>query len=216
MQFAGSAGKRPDGFYGVRLSGPVQHLGAPMCQDLPVRRASVGPEADRVQVRCSLHAPAPHSRTGRRTVFCTRLRLRPHPGGTGRRPGRVRSEIDNPRRRARAASPTALQLRRQPSPAAPRCAPPPPAPAPAPGPAPPASSDPSSAPSRRLMRTIRLARRASSRFTSEGGPMSTIKSQPVSSLVVGCCPFHVRPALQMPLWDSYVLAGAAPGPGPAF
>jgi type II secretion system protein N len=29
MQFAGSAGKRPDGFYGFRISGPLNHLGVP-------------------------------------------------------------------------------------------------------------------------------------------------------------------------------------------
>jgi type II secretion system protein N len=45
MQFAASAGKRPDGFYGFRVSGPLNHLGTPLwTKTSPFGASASGPK----------------------------------------------------------------------------------------------------------------------------------------------------------------------------
>ena len=148
MQFAGSAGKRPDGFYGVRLSGPVQHLGAPMwTKTSPFGAPASGPKPI-ASKSGAVFMPPPLTPE---PVAAPSSAPAAPPAAPGRPPGVDPAvydpKIDNPPPEEQEPPPPPPPPTPAPTPPPPpAAAPPPPAPAPAPGPAPPASSDPSSAP----------------------------------------------------------------------
>ena len=60
MQFAGSAGKRPDGFYGLRISGTLKHMGAPLwTKTSPFGAPASGPKPIAPKAGAAPPAPAP-------------------------------------------------------------------------------------------------------------------------------------------------------------
>jgi type II secretion system protein N len=147
MQFAGSAGKRPDGFYGVRLSGPVQHLGAPLwTKTSPFGAPASGPKpiASKAGAVFSPPPPAPEPVAAPSSAPAAPPAAPSRPPGVD--PAVYDPKIDNPPTEEQEPPPPP-PTPAPPPPPPPAAAPaPPPAAAPAPGPAPPASSDPSSAP----------------------------------------------------------------------
>jgi hypothetical protein len=148
MQFAGSAGKRPDGFYGVRLSGPVQHLGAPMwTKTSPFGAPASGPKPI-ASKSGAVFMPPPLTPE---PVAAPSSAPAAPPAAPGRPPGVDPAvydpKIDNPPPEEQEPPPPPPPPTPAPTPPPPPAAAPPPPPTPpAPGPAPPASSDPSSAP----------------------------------------------------------------------
>jgi type II secretion system protein N len=155
MQFAGSAGKRPDGFYGVRLSGPVQHLGTPMwTKTSPFGAPASGPKPIAAKAGAVFTPPPPPPPpTAAPIAADPSAPAGPPPTQTVTGVVQYDPKIDNPPPEEPEPPPPPPPPTPAPSPPPvaappppPAAAPPPPAPAPAPGPAPPASSDPSSAP----------------------------------------------------------------------
>jgi hypothetical protein len=148
MQFAGSAGKRPDGFYGVRLSGPVQHLGTPVwTKTSPFGAPASGPKPIAAKAGAGFTPPPPAPEP----VAAPSSAPAAPPAAPGRPPGVDPAvydpKIDNPPPEEQEPPPPPPPPTPAPTPPPPPAAAPPPPPTPpAPGPAPPASSDPSSAP----------------------------------------------------------------------
>jgi type II secretion system protein N len=163
MQFAASAGKRPDGFYGFRVSGPLNHLGAPLwTKTSPFGAPASGPKP----MAAKVGTPPPHSAfpylphpgqmvgkaptsappqpgnesaTATETSSAPAAEPAPPPPPAAHPPG-WDPLIDNPPRDEVPPPPPPPP----PTPAAPEPTPPPPSPPanePAPGPAPPAASD---------------------------------------------------------------------------
>ena len=160
MQFAGSAGKRPDGFYGFRVSGPLNHLGAPLwTKTSPFGAQASGPKP----IAGKAGAPPPYRpgfpspsqsaqavgrAAGPETVTATETSSAPaaEPAPPAPAPTPVAPfpgydpRIDNPQpEQVPPSEPTP-----PPPPPSPPPPPPPaaePAPAPSPGSAPPAASD---------------------------------------------------------------------------
>jgi type II secretion system protein N len=61
MQFAASAGKRPDGFYGFRISGSLTHLGAPVwTKTSPFGAPASGPKPIAARAGVPPHSPYPN------------------------------------------------------------------------------------------------------------------------------------------------------------
>jgi type II secretion system protein N len=150
MQFAGSAGKRPDGFYGVRLSGPVQHLGTPMwTKTSPFGAPASGPKPIAAKAGAVFTPPPPPPPPTAAPIAADPSAPAEPPPPPSRPPGVDPAvydpKIDNPPPEEPEPPPPPPPPTPAPTPP-PAAAPPPPPPPPAPGPAPPASSDPSSAP----------------------------------------------------------------------
>jgi type II secretion system protein N len=150
MQFAGSAGKRPDGFYGLRISGPVQHLGTPMwTKTSPFGAPASGPKPIAAKAGAVFAPPPPPPPPTAAPVAAEPSAPAEPPPPPSRPPGVDPAvydpKIDNPPPEEQEPPPPPPPPTPAPSPP-PAAAPPPPPTPPAPGPAPPASSVPSSAP----------------------------------------------------------------------
>jgi type II secretion system protein N len=151
MEIAAAGGKRPDGLYGFRISGPLNHLGAPVwTKTSPFGAPASGPKplaARAVAAPAALPpAPAPAPATPP-VIIQSSAPAAPPPSAPPPPPpppapsAGFDPRIDNPPVEEEQPAPAPAPAAPEPTPAAP-AAPPPAATPPAPGPTPPAPNEP--------------------------------------------------------------------------
>jgi type II secretion system protein N len=149
MQFAGSAGKRPDGFYGLRVSGTLNHMGAPQwTKTSPFGAPASGPKPVAARAGAARPSPPHPAAPVAAAPAAPPTPPTPPPPPSGNAP--FDPKIDNPpaeEQEPPPAAPPVIPSPEQQAPPMPPAPPPTEAPAPppqppAPTPAPPASSEP--------------------------------------------------------------------------